>query len=243
MKNLILIITLITGLFTLPATDDCSSSLFGTSWTVVTGSFTVSSGRCIASTPSSFNEAKWTADSFNNDHYIQANLFSDTIGSPALCVRFTGIFHDETDGYCLFRIATSNIGQLYRIDNGAGTQLGTDYGTISDSTVVKLQAISSTLDVIYDTVSQGTRSDATYSNGTVAIRLFSQTGAWDNFLMDNVAAASTSKGLLLMGVGNDRNFINYAAKPAGTRESYCNFFLNNCSWRRLINEQLRIREK
>lgn len=186
--------------FSLPATDSFSSgAALSASWTEIQNSFGVSGGVATGNN-SNYNIAKWTADAPSVDHYVQAKLM--TTAYPSVCVRMAGTSLATFDGYCLMRRVDETNAHLYRYDDGTPTQLGADFGTMSDSTVGKLAVSGTTLTVYYAGVSQGTRSDATYSGTSTTGGILSfAAGQFDDFEIGDVggAAPAAPKGLLLLG--------------------------------------------
>jgi hypothetical protein len=171
----------------LPATDDFSVNNFAVNWTAVVGSFDTNSGQG-RSLSANENVTRWTADSFNADHYAQAKL--QTQSYPGVCVRLSGASLGALDGYAAVRRVVEGNVRIYRFDNGVASQVGGDYGAVSDSTVVKLQATGTTLELFYDGASQGTETDSAYSSGAAGLYGFDGSG-FDDFQADNVSAGST----------------------------------------------------
>jgi hypothetical protein len=174
----------------LPATDSFAVDNFGTNWTIAIGSFDASGGQARSLSVAQFNAAYWSADAFNADQYSQARLIDDGGNYPGVAVRVSGS-GATWNGYAAFRYTPSgDIVRLNKYVGGVETALSPDFGTVSDSTVVKLQVTGTTLEVFFDGVSQGTRTDGDLSSGSAGLAAYS-TSIWDDFQADNVSGGDT----------------------------------------------------
>ena len=169
----------------LPAIDDFSVNNFGVNWTATTGSFDTSGGVARSAVPGVDNVTSWTADAFNADQYAQARLLDDGANFPGVAVRLGGS-GASWNGYAAVRyVSSGDIVRLLKYNAGVQTQLGADFLPVSDGTVVKLQVVGTTLEVFYNDLSQGTRTDGDHSTGSAGLFAFS-TAHFDDFQADNV---------------------------------------------------------
>ena len=171
----------------LPAIDDFSVNNFGTNWTFVVQSFDTSGGVARSLGVSADSAAYWSADAFNADHYAQARLLDDASNFPGVGVRVSGTSGANFNGYFATRfISSGNVIRLLKYTNGVQSQLGADFLAVSNGTVVKLQVVGTTLEVFYNDLSQGTRTDGAHSTGSAGLFGFS-TSHIDDFQADNVS--------------------------------------------------------
>lgn len=92
--------------------------------------------------------------------------------SVDLLVRAAGSPPDGWNGYAA-RLQGSpfHTVQLFRVDGGVDTQLGSDVGyTFVSGMVLRLEVVGSTLRVLLDDVEQIRQDDATYAAGFVGLR-------------------------------------------------------------------------
>ncbi len=211
MKRLSVAVLCVLGLYVVPllAALPAIDAFTGTgalsgSWTVVAGTVARVSDRAEGTTGSAYNLAKWNADSFNADQYAEAELSEVSGGYPQICVRVTATSSSDFDGYCAYLVAGGATIKLSRVDNGTGTDLGAAFGDRGiATTIIRVSVTGTTLTLLYDGVSQGTRTDATYSSGVAAIFPYGLSRI-DSFRADNVGGGggpTCRGGLSLLGVG------------------------------------------
>ena len=166
----------------LPATDSFTDTTgtqladHGTSWTQNIGLHDIISNACA---PDAIGEnlAHWNADTFANDQYAQATVISlDAGGKNGVAVRVAA---SAGDGYAL-EFDTSTI-KIVRLDAGVITELGASFTIPSSTDKIRLEISGTILDYLLDTgsgfVSQGTRTDSTFSSGSAGVAGRGNTGS------------------------------------------------------------------
>ena len=163
-----------TSFAALPATDSFTDSNgthladHGTSWTQNNGIHDIISNACSPDDLAD-NLAHWNADSFANDQYAQATVVGlHSVAKIGVAVRVAAA---AANGYGLI-YNNSNI-RIVRSDTGTFTTLGATFTVPSATDKIRLEISGTTLDYLLDTgggfVSQGTRTDATYSSGSAGV--------------------------------------------------------------------------
>jgi hypothetical protein len=150
----------------------------------------------------SFNVATKTVDSaqngsyysggsaFGNDQYCEA--VRSGVGFVGLLLRING----GNNGYQLSVEDDSNVGYIYRIDGGVGTQIGASfiYNNPFGETL-RFEIVGTTLNVYSNGVLLATRTDATYASGRPGISQYNSSATLDNFAAgdDGIPAATSQR--------------------------------------------------
>jgi hypothetical protein len=177
----------------LPATDNFNGTEFtelptwNAGWSAQEGSMQIigtpsSAGTAGGKTVGGGNmcSVRWTGDSFNSDHYSQAKYVSNNY--PGIMVRLQS---GSSSGYIYF----VSIGNLYRYDSGAITDLGVSGPICGIGDIGRLEMSGSTMSASKNGGSPTNKTDATYSGGGAGIGSFSASGQVDDWEGGNLASA------------------------------------------------------
>lgn len=154
----------------------------GWSWTEVAGDIDIVSNEARGGSNGVNHTARAESDLGSADHYAEVDVvaFSDGTGP---CVRFSGSVQT-----CYVAIYDGNV-RIFKIQTGSFTQVGATYSSLAAGTY-RLSVSGTTLDLLLNGVSQGTRTDSDIASNTrTGIR-----SAHTNDRLDNFAAGDLGGG-------------------------------------------------
>lgn len=140
--------------------------------------------------------ARWTADSFNADHYSQfvcttLSSIGPTVSQPS-----------DTQFYVVDCQTTGSNVKIYYFNSPTYNLVATPGVAFANGNTAKLEIIGTTLTVYKNGSSIGTGTDSNLAAGMPGIWGFSATAQADDWIGDNATAAAASHNiLLLLGVG------------------------------------------
>lgn len=176
----------------LPASDTFAGSAFASlsaSWTTAVGTWRITaSGDKAEQTGSVDGTVWWNADAFGNDHYSQI-VIGTKASSVGPGVRLSGTSGGTQNGYAwLYDFG------LYKIVNGAFTNLAAAVGSINAGDTLKLEVTGTSIKRYLNGVLQDTTTDATHSTGAAGMYINNGAGgpSIDTFTGDNVAGSGGS---------------------------------------------------
>lgn len=165
------------------ATDDFSGTLSNwdaTSWAGNTCS--ISSGQLAASTASNDCGVRWTADTFDDDQWAEADFTMATNGEAYVGVRTS--LSAETGYFAVWNYASSGSYAIDEATAGSYVALGataTGKGTTGTRTI-RMEAVGTALTMYVDGVEEIARTDATITSGTASLVMYGSTATrFDNF--------------------------------------------------------------
>lgn len=162
-------------------TDDFESTLNG-GWTQVTStgaldaqSVTTTSGSAVSTVYNTYAAALYTGATFDNNQYSEVVLGATALGNANIgpLVRMSG--DDGYGAYC----ASTTACAIYITTDGVSTTLGSAFTdlSISSAPTIRLEASGNTLTIKVDGSTIGSRTDSTYSSGSVGLRTYSNNAA------------------------------------------------------------------
>ena len=165
----------------------------GSNWTTATGTAApaIVSNTLQVGTASKLNSAYWSASTFGNDQFAQANLpaSSGTQFGPGIAVRLS-----STKGYFLWYGNNSNTVSLWRMDTATSwTQLKQSSAlTISPSTDVwKIQAVGSTISGYQNGKLVVQATDTKITSGSPGVWLYNSSNQITNWSGGDVSTGPT----------------------------------------------------
>ena len=158
----------------LPATENFTGNdgdhISGLSnWAQVYQELDIQSNSCA---PDASNEeccARWSADSFNDDHYAEATLVARNTGNPGIGVSVR--CQPSASSYYGFYEAFGTM-YLFEVTNGSWSQMGEGGAGISVNDVIRLEAEGTTLTPEIDDVEHdppGAQTDSSFSSGSAGV--------------------------------------------------------------------------
>lgn len=201
----------------LPATDNFNRAdgAVGSNWTALQNSGGAATGHQIISNQCKaggevYCFSRWNADSFAADQYSQWKAVN-TNAYSGLMVRMNASGY--VDGYQWLMYFGGVTGVLYRLDDGAFTQIANDPLQPASGSICKLTVEGSSLKMYDDGVQTGaTQTDATYGTGSAGMFCAYVSGAAivDDWEGGNVGGAPAPKegygvvalSLVATGVGD-----------------------------------------
>jgi hypothetical protein len=171
----------------LPATDtftDTNGNPLSGNWAVEIGGWQHLSNTVIGN-GITFSIARWTADTFADNHYaeVAAHYGAGNASGPAVRV--------DADGNCYVISAFdtgTNTADINIITGGSNTGIGVPFA-VNSGDILRLEAIGSTLKAYKNGVLQDTVVDGTYTTGSAGIFAY-LSGGVDDFQADNVASGN-----------------------------------------------------
>jgi hypothetical protein len=145
------------------------------SWTTMLNGHKVVTNACAVNTAAAQCISFWNAATFGADVEAYATISTAASGGqPEVYARMTTLSSGTTDGYCVRFVKTSGANndkmRIFRIDNGAFTQLGADVSTSVDyasGDKIGIEVVGTTITAYHFTggawVNRGSRTDSTYS--------------------------------------------------------------------------------
>lgn len=191
-------------------------------WTTVTGLAgmrTVSNTIAASSTDdSNYNASYWSANSFTDDQFAEATIKSAN--------RYAGVAVRVSSSantyYYLRHVATTEVCQLFKIVSGTPTQLGSDYGTCVNGTVIRLEVAGTTLTPYFNGTPQATRTDSAISSGSAGIWALNSGG---NGVIDDWSggdlAAPVATPTFDYGTGTYKNEVTVTISDATSGATIC----------------------
>lgn len=137
----------------------------------------------------------WNADTFDPNHYAQAEVYSVGTGGSRTCspcVRCSGTSNATSSGY-IYQCGDN----LYKLVSGTFTSLASDpaSGSWVDADVARLEAASTAIKMKRNGTQIGsTVTDSALSSGAAGLHLFNNsTNRVDNWQGDNLVPAVTAR--------------------------------------------------
>jgi hypothetical protein len=156
----------------------------GSNWTTLSGTSApaISGNQLTAGTPNTVNAAYWSANSFNDDQYVQAQFTTPEVSGkygPGIAVRMSASGH----GYVLWYGNTDSTVTIFRMDapNNLVTLKQSAALTISTTDTWRLEAVGGYLsayqngNLIIQTI------DDHYTSGSPGVWMFNATNDLDNW--------------------------------------------------------------
>lgn len=175
----------------------------GSNWTTVTGASApaISGDQVTAGTNSTPNAAYWSADSFTNDQYAQAQFTTPEVSGqygPGVAVRLSASGH----GYFLWYGNTDNTVTIFRMDSPGNIVTLKQSGTLTISTTDtwRLEADGSYLFAYQNGNLVLQAIDSHYTSGSPGIWLYNNTNDLDNWAAGDSTPPSYSLGGTISGL-------------------------------------------
>jgi len=175
---------------TFTASDGTGLTSYNASFTVIEAGHGIYSNTLYALNSGKWNAAYWAGDTFDDNQYAQCKVsLLATSDGTGVGVRMTGTSAANFNAYWFQYKASA--GTLEKISNGTNSTLGAAFSAPSLNSTVKLTVSGTTLEVFYDGVSQGTRTDASFASGSAGVITYSNDTSAS---LDDWAAGNLSSG-------------------------------------------------
>lgn len=141
---------------------DRANGGLGANWTTDStsvGTPTITSNVMVSGTDGQVALATYTGATFASNQYAQAT-FGSANGYQGVVCRS----NNSGNGYIAAAYSATNMA-IYKLTSGTRAAIGTGFAVTAANKVIKLTCNGSTLELFVDGVSQGTRTDSTYTTG------------------------------------------------------------------------------